>query len=131
MSVDVDPSNKDYELAELRFANETILCESFSADIEISKDFKTVTNSKDPVGYTGRSREITIEASGILPEFHDFLMDAILNETLFTIATYNFEDGGEPKESDVFYNCTIEKVSISEEDSRSLEISGKALSVKH
>ena len=130
LSITVNPNDKQYDLAELRLDKEVVQCEDFSIDLESTEDVKTATNSHDPIAYKGGAREYSFEANGIDPVYGDILKEYWKQRKNFTTSTYNFEEDGEYIEQDVLLHCRITKVSISQEDGRSLDISGVALGMK-
>ncbi|MDO5849312.1 MAG: hypothetical protein Q4P18_07240 [Methanobrevibacter sp.] len=130
MSTVINSDSKQYDLAELRLDDEVIPCEDFSIDLESTEDLKTATNSHDAIAYKGGKREISWEANGVFPEYYPLLKEYWKNRSNFTVSTYNFEENGEYQEADVLLHSRIEKISISQEDGRSLDISGKSLSIK-
>lgn len=130
MSITVDPNDTQYDLAELRLDKEVIQCEDFSIDLESTEDVKTATNSHDPIGYKGGAREYSFEANGIEPVYADLLKEYWKSRKNFTTSTYTFEEDGEYNLQDTLLHCRITSVSISQEDGRSLDISGTALGMK-
>lgn len=130
MPIKVNPEDNQYDLGELRLDQESIIAENFSVNLESTEDLKKVTNSHDPVGYKGGAREYSFEASGVDAVHASLLKKYWKERKNFTVATYNFVENGTYVESDVLLHCRLTSVSISQEDGRSLEISGTALGMK-
>lgn len=132
MTIKVDPTDTSYEMGELRIDSQVIYSNEFNVDVsEDGGDPKGVTNSPDPIRY-GRSRN-TYEwgASGIEPEFYDFLMEAKLKKKLFPIGVFNFGPNGEYKPVSTLVNSKITEVNYSYgDDGVTLDVSGSALRIE-
>lgn len=131
MSVTINPDNNIYDLGELRLGTEVIVCESFSVSISTESETKTVTNSRDPVGYKGGKNEYSFSASGVSPEYFDLLSSYQEKRINFPVTVFNFDDDGEYKEMATLMHCRITSIEDSHEDEGSLlDIEGTALSKK-
>lgn len=130
MAIKIDPTDNSYEMAEMRIDSERIYTNEFNIDIgEDGGDPKSVTNSADPIRY-GRSKN-TFEwgASGVEPEYYDFLVEARLKKKIFPIGVFRFGPDGDYKAVGTMTNAKIAEVNFSYgDDGVTIDISGTALS---
>lgn len=129
MAVTIDPTNTTYEMAELRLDSEVIYANEFNIDIgEDGGDPKTVTNSRDPVRYARSKNTYEWGASGIEPEYYDFLIQHKLNKTLFPINALHMSPDGKYKAVGNLKYAKITEVNYSYgDDGTTIDVSGNAL----
>ena len=63
MSIKIDPDDNTYDLGELRLEKEVIVCEDFNVEFGSESETRSVTSSRDPVGYKGSKNEYKWEAN--------------------------------------------------------------------
>lgn len=130
MSVNIDPDSNQYDLAELRMDDETIICEDFSFDIEAESEPKTATNSRDPIGYKSSKTEYSFEANGISPEYYNLLREYQIKKTSFTVYIFSIGDDGDYHDFATFTHCRVNTLSVkSEDEGMSIDMEGVALSM--
>lgn len=107
---------KEYMMGQFRFKDTEIECNGFKMNWKIKADKSYPTNSITTSRVKFSELDLSWEASDINPKYRPFFKDKFKQQLanpsdLFTIATYDFNLGGDPVEDDVFYECWIEDVS--------------------
>ncbi|MDO5818722.1 MAG: hypothetical protein Q4P11_00150 [Methanobrevibacter sp.] len=129
MAIKIDPTDNSYHMAEMRIDSERIYSNELTMDFgEDGGDPKTVTNSADPIRYGRTTNSYEWGASGIEPEFFDFLMEAKLKKKLFPVGVFRFGPDGDYKSVGTMINAKISEVNWSYgDDGVTVDVSGSAL----
>lgn len=129
MAIKIDPTDNSYEMAEMRIDSERIYSNEFNMDLgEDGGDTKSVTNSADPIRYGRTKNTYEWGASGVEPEFYDFLVEAKLKKKIFPIGVFRFGPDGDYKAVGTMTNARISEVNFSYgDDGVTLDVSGTAL----
>ena len=124
MAIKIDPTDNSYHMAEMRIDSERIYSNELTMDFgEDGGDPKTVTNSEDPIRYGRTTNSYEWGASGIEPEFFDFLMEAKLKKKLFPVGVFRFGPDGDYKSVGTMINANWSYG----DDGVTVDVSGSAL----
>ena len=132
MAITVDPTNTDYDLAEMRLDGTTILSNENNVDLsEDGGDPKYVTNSESAVRRSSKKDTVEWGLSGVEPEFYDLLLEYKLSGKLFPIHYYNFGKGGKYNPALTLTHCKVKELTRSHgDDGVTIDCSGDALGVE-
>jgi len=132
MAITVDPTDNQYDLAEMRLDQETIISNECNVDLgEDGGDVKYATNSEDP--YRRGSKKNTVEwgLSDVAPEYYDLLLEYKLSGKTFPIQYYNFGKGGKYNHKITLVHAKVTELKLSHgDDGPTVECSGNALGVE-
>ena len=129
MVIEVDPNNREYDMAEFRFKEQKAYANSLEVGhTKDGGDEKTVTNSDKPVRYGRVLKKRTWSASDILPEFYDLFLDYFESGELIPIKCFNFGEEGDEHHAGTLVNASVDEVTWkSDDDGVGFDASGKAL----
>ena len=132
MAITVDPTNNQYDLAEMRLDNEVILSNENNVDLgEDGGDPKYVTNSEDAVRRNAKKNTAEWGLSGVEPEYYDLLLEYKLSGKVFPIQYFNFGKGGKPELKLTLLHARVKELTLSHgDDGPSIDCSGDALKVE-
>lgn len=132
MAITVDPTNNQYDLAEMRLDGQTILSNENNVDLsEDGGDIKYVTNSEDGIRRSSKKNTIEWGISGVEPEYYDLLLEYKISGKLFPIHYYNFGKGGKYNPRLTLLHAKITELTLSHgDDGATIDCSGNALGVE-
>lgn len=129
MPNEIDPNNREYDLAEFRFKEQKVYANSIEVSHEKDGgDEKTVTNSNKPLRYGRTLKKRTWSASDILPESYHIMMKYYESGELFPIKCFNFDEvGNENHEGTLTYAVVTKVTKKNGDDGPEIDAEGKAL----
>lgn len=132
MAITVDPTDNQYDLAEVRLDQETIISNECNLDLgEDGGDPKYATNSEDPYRRSGKKNTVEWGLSDIAPEYYDLLLEYKMSGKTFPIQYYTFGKGGKYNHRVTAVHARVKELNWSySDDGPTIECSGDALGVE-
>lgn len=129
MAITVDPTNNQYDMAEMRLDQETIISNECNVDFgEDGGDPKYVTNSEDPSRRSAKKNTYEWGASGVEPEYFDLLLSYKISGKTFPLYLFNFGRGGDYEHMLTLSHAKVKELNWSHgDDGMTIDVSGDAL----
>lgn len=128
MSITIDPEDTSHDMGYFKLNDQELYANEFNYTIGGDSETESYTNSNTPGRYKGGKDEFEWEASGVAHEFHDELIRAKLNKTIFPIKVFNRGPDGNVLHKGTLLYCRVNEVEVSQgDDGNTIDVSGTAL----
>lgn len=132
MAISVDPTDNQYDMAEMRLDQEVIVANEGNIDVgQDGGDPKYAMNSENPYRRGRKKNTVEWGLSDIAPEYYDLLLEYKLSGKTFPLQFYNFGKGGKYNHKLTVVHATVKELKMSfGDDGYTIECSGDGLGVE-